>query len=238
MTDLAALTDQVIRDSGLDATDLRLRVRNARENGLLPNSPRGKRRGEFAIPTVMPVHGVVVLLAGMSGGPQVGTAATIRRLWALPLHALGGRDQYTRPAGAPSLGMRLLGLMEKASISNYRLDFDNAFFSLQISQNQNRPYVGLSHNNGQMTEHYMPLHHPMRSDFRAPISAVSMCGPDIFLSLGEIIMQSRDAAASLEIALSSENVIASLNAHTASLVDANFENETAATLPGVTAAFA
>jgi len=244
MTDLAALTDQAIRDSGLDATDLRLRVRNAREDRLLPNSPRGKRRGELAVPTVEPVHAVVVLLAGMCAGPQTGTAATIRRLWALPVHGFTKDGKFYKAVGNNTLGTRLLNLMEKATSSTYRLNYNAAFTSLHVSHNQNRPYVAISHKDTEVegdslpTEHYMPPNHPMYSDFKAPISSISLCGPEAFLSLGEIIMQSRDVAAALGITLSSEDVIASLNSPTASLVGTNPENETAVTLPGVTAAFA
>jgi hypothetical protein len=62
-----------------DPRDVQLRARYCREEELLPKSAKNP-----AAPQVETVHAVVLLLAVLAAGTQVGAPVAVRKLWSLP----------------------------------------------------------------------------------------------------------------------------------------------------------
>jgi hypothetical protein len=196
-----------VEAGGADEVDMRLRERLQKPAGLLPKNNTGARTAKSAEPRVDAVHAVIVLMNAMVGGVQARAVESVKNLWNVPFHSLSDvakGAKYPRPL--PTFGGRLLELMDAAAMPKRRRDFitkgTKAFAHINVAQKL--PYAVIRHEDGH-AEHYMPAGAPPQTRFRAPISTFAAAGPEIFLELGDIVMQSRAEAKRLGISISSDD---------------------------------
>ena len=79
MPNIGQLGENFVKATAAPSADLRIRMRYLREGDLLPPSARKADH-----PQVETVHAVIVLLAYLVGGPQLGVAERVKALWRLP----------------------------------------------------------------------------------------------------------------------------------------------------------
>ncbi len=219
MTDIAGLTDLYIALSGADPVDQRLRVRYARAGLLLPHARPGARLGRTPIPQVDVTHACVMLLCGMVGGPQIRTAEAIRQVWSLPLlpstwmeDAQNGTCNSVASSDTLWFGSWLTGVVELATKSVSRPQVSKLFTTIHVAHI--RPHVSVSRldkNKQAFTQHFAPYDSKPHSEYKAPVSALSLAGAEIILELGEIVARSRYAAAKAGIVLDDAEALESLN---------------------------
>jgi hypothetical protein len=190
---ITLLIDWIIAATGLTESDVRLIARYLREAGMLPKASRQN------LPQIESVHAAILLLANMVGGPQLRVADTVRRLWAMPL-------AYTEKPGAAvpgtsddlTFGQRILQYIEDAADEDRSKDFAKRFHALNVSQRH--PYAAIMHQNGQ-TEHFIDPNTPPMPKHRAPISAVSIAGPDVLVELAKPVVSSRAEAGRMGVTI-------------------------------------
>ncbi len=78
MPNIGQLGENFVQGTAAPSADLRIRMRYLREGDLLPASARKADH-----PQVESVHAVIVLLAYLVGGPQLGVAERVKALWRL-----------------------------------------------------------------------------------------------------------------------------------------------------------
>lgn len=225
MTNVMILTDRFIEASGVDAADMRLRARYLREANLLPNTPKGGRYGRLKPAQIETVHATILLIASLVGGPQIRVADSVRDLWNLPL--VYSLKQI-------SFGNKMMHFMEMACNSHSRIILPTVLKHLNIAQTH--PFASiLYHDRG--TEYFTPPDIDPVSRYRAPVSTLALAGPEIFLELGEIVIQGRATSKMMGISIpveESRQALGLIPGHmtmTSTVIDENAEAPGRASAP-------
>jgi hypothetical protein len=187
--DLDSATNLIIERTAVDPVDLRLRVRYARADGLLPRKPRGGPQGRIAPPQIESLQATILLLTCLSGGPQIQTPKAVRSLWALPRYGDG-----------PTFGQQLFYLTEIASSATGRKNFQEKIMALNVAHNQKVAVI--KHSDSQMDEYFVDPAATVEEDRQAVINSLFVVSPQLFLILGEVVMRNREAARQLRTSIS------------------------------------
>ena len=98
--------------------------------------------------------------------------------------------------------------MYLATTEQFRANYLKAFRVLNVAYGV--PYASVQYYDG-ATENFCPPGAPVQSKFRAPVSTLSMAGPEIFLELADIVMKCRRQAEELGIIIPTDEMLANLN---------------------------